>query len=150
MSIWNKLFVGNLFKSPEYREYNSPEQVKQLREVAQERRTTAKLTSKGIEQDIKILQSNLDIYKSNLKLVGADAKVKTQAAIATGKTVDGMAKLAPQYAEGKMQIQSSDERAKNDVQQLAASYGNKYSDIGHSYGQPTGNSSDSRKGLPGF
>lgn len=94
------------------------------------------------------MRSNLDILKSNLRLVSEDAKTKTKASQLLGKTVDGMAKLAPQYAEGKMQMIESDQRAKNDVQQLAASYGNKYSDIGHSYGQQSAN--NQQRGLPGF
>ena len=91
----------------------------------------------------------MDILKSNLKLVGEDAKVKTKASQLIGKTVDKMATLAPQYAEGKMQMIEADQRAKNDVQQLAASYANKYSDIGHNYGSKSSANSNQR-GLPGF
>ncbi|HEY9823896.1 MAG TPA: hypothetical protein V6D19_00495 [Stenomitos sp.] len=75
-----------------------------------------------------------------------DAKVKTKAAQAIGKTVNKMATLAPQYAQGKMQMIEADQKAKNEVQQLAAGYANKYSDIGHSYGSRNNN----QRQLPGF
>lgn len=117
-------FVTQLFRSPKYYECKTEQELEQLKQQAEERRTTAKLTTKAFQNKSKILRSHEEIAIANLDYMAEDAEVKTNVAGHIKKTGKKMGKLAPKYAGSLCEAAESDQTAQNNVAALTSKYGN--------------------------
>lgn len=117
-------FVRQLFRSPEYYECKSDQELTNLQAHATERMDTAKRTNKAFQAKKKTLKANEQIITDNLEYWEEDAQSKTNVAKVWGKTGKKMGKLAPKFAGALAGGVQADQQARTRVQELTTKYGN--------------------------